>query len=248
LSAPTYKTKGIVLRTVKYGDTSIIVTIYTALFGTQAYLVNGVRTTTKKGSGKANLFQPGAILDLVVYHHELKHLNRIKEFKWSIVYQQIFSEVHKNAVALFIVELLTKCVRQPETNEDLFYFIEDCLAYLDTCHDTIAANIPLFVALHLPYHFGFRMTDNYSPARCYLDLQEGMFTEDPPHHPAFLADKQAAITAQLLNVMQLAELASFQLHHHFRRQLLHAYETYYSLHVADFGKLNTLHVLSEVLD
>src|SRR5882724_4224239 len=81
-----HKTKGIVLRTVKYGETSVIVTIFTELFGVQSYLVNGVRTSSKKGSGKANLFQPGAILDMVVYHNELKNLNRIKEFKWDYLY------------------------------------------------------------------------------------------------------------------------------------------------------------------
>ena len=85
-----HKTKGIVLRTVKYGETSIIVTIFTELFGVQSYLVNGVRTSTKKGTGKASLFQPSAILDLVVYHNELKHLNRIKEFKWAVIYTSIF--------------------------------------------------------------------------------------------------------------------------------------------------------------
>ena len=99
MSQKLHKTKGIVLRTVKYGETSLIVTIFTELFGIQSYLVNGVRTSTKKGSGKANLFQPAAILDLVVYHNELKHLNRIKEFKWCYLYQNIFSDVKKNAVA-----------------------------------------------------------------------------------------------------------------------------------------------------
>ncbi|HEV9036666.1 MAG TPA: recombination protein O N-terminal domain-containing protein, partial [Puia sp.] len=76
-----HKTKGIVLRTVKYGETSLIVTIFTELFGAQSYLINGVRTSSRKGPGKANLFQPAAILDLVVYHNELKHLQRIREFK-----------------------------------------------------------------------------------------------------------------------------------------------------------------------
>ena len=91
MPAQLHKTKGIVLRTVKYGDTSLIVTIFTELFGLQSYIVSGVRTSTKKGTGKANLFQPTAILDLVVYHNELKHLNRIKEFKWHYLYQHIFS-------------------------------------------------------------------------------------------------------------------------------------------------------------
>ena len=73
------KTKGIVLKTVKYGETSLIVTAYTELFGIQSYLVNGVRSSSRKGPGKANLFQPAAILDLLVTHNELKNLQRIRE-------------------------------------------------------------------------------------------------------------------------------------------------------------------------
>ena len=46
-----HKTKGIVLRSVKYGETSIIVTIFTELFGVQSYLVNGIRTSSKKAAG-----------------------------------------------------------------------------------------------------------------------------------------------------------------------------------------------------
>ncbi len=80
-----HKTKGIVLKTVKYGETSLIATLYTELFGIQSYLVSGVRTSTRKGPGKANLFQPAAILDLVVYHNELKHLQRIREMKWALL-------------------------------------------------------------------------------------------------------------------------------------------------------------------
>ena len=54
MSDKLHKTKGIVLRAVKYGETSMVVSIFTELFGLQSYLVNGVRTATKKGSGKAN--------------------------------------------------------------------------------------------------------------------------------------------------------------------------------------------------
>jgi DNA repair protein RecO (recombination protein O) len=131
MPAQLHKTKGIVLRVVKYGETSLVVTIFTELFGVQSYMVNGVRTSTKKGTGKANLFQPTAILDLIVYHNELKHLNRIREFKWHYIYQHIFSDVPKNAVALFMIELLTKCLKQPEPNAELFEFIEDAFIHLD---------------------------------------------------------------------------------------------------------------------
>lgn len=42
-----HHTKGIVLRTVKYGETSLVVSIYTEMFGLQQYMVNGVRTNKK---------------------------------------------------------------------------------------------------------------------------------------------------------------------------------------------------------
>src|SRR5882757_4848608 len=144
-----YKTKGMVLRAVKYGDTSLIVMVYTELFGVQSYIVSGVRTSTKKGPGRANLFQPTAILDLVVYHNDLKHLQRIKEFKWGYLYKHIFFDVIRNAVAVFMVELLQKCLKQPEPNAELFYFIEDAFVHLDEAEGPVLANFPLFFTLHL---------------------------------------------------------------------------------------------------
>ena len=241
-------TKGIVLRTVKYGETSVIVAIFTEKFGVQSYLVNGVRIATKKGSGKANLFQPSAILEMVVYHNELKQLQRIREFKWAHLYQHILSDVRKNAVALFMVELLTKCLKQPEPNTELFEFAEDAFLRLDNSSDTAAANFPLFFALHLPVFFGLRINDNYSDERCFLDLQEGTFVRQQPAHPHFLEDRQAFITSQILKVQQPEELEDVRLNHDFRRQLLFTYETYYKLHIQDFGTMRTLPVLKEILN
>ena len=243
-----HSTKGIVLKAVKYGETSLIVTIFTEIFGVQSYIVSGVRTSTKKGTGKANLFQPTAILDLVVYHNELKHLNRIKEFKWSYLYQQILSDVPKNAVALFMIELLTKCLKQPEANPELFEFCEDAFIHLDKSEDAVMANFPLFFALHLPNFFGFRINDGYSNRNPVLDLREGMYVPDRPDHLHFLEGRQAEVTNELLKVMQPKELEQIRLNHDFRRQLLFAYETYYRLHIPDFGTMKTLPVLREVLD
>jgi len=247
VSDKLHHTKGIVLRTVKYGETSVIVTIFTELFGVQAYLVNGVRTFSKKGSGKANLFQPTSILEMVIYHNELKQLQRIKEFRWSFLYQNILSDVRKNAVALFMVELLTKCLKQPEANPDLFHFAEDSFIHLDEASDAVTANFPLFFALHLPVFFGFRFSDNYSERLPFLDLQEGEFVKEQPRHPHFLDDKQAFVTSQLLKVQQPEELEDIKLNHDFRRNLLYAFEVYYALHIQDFGTMRTPPVLREIL-
>jgi DNA repair protein RecO (recombination protein O) len=242
-----HKTKGVVLRTVKFGETSLVVTIYTELFGVQPYLVNGVRTSSRKGPGKANLFQPSAILDLVVYHNELKHLQRIREFKWGVIYQHIFFDVFKNAVASFMVELLQKCLKQPEPNPELFYFIEDAFVHLDASEGRVMANFPLFFALHLAGFFGFQIEDIYSEHASFLDLQEGRFVGEHPQHPYMLEGNLANATAQLLRVRQPSELTEIGLNQETRRALLQAYRTFYALHVAEFGEMRTLGVLQTVL-
>ena len=156
--------------------------MYTELYGLQSYLVNGVRVSTRKGTGKAVMFQPTSILDLVAYHNELKQLQRLKEFRWSYIYEHILSDVRKNAIALFMVELVTRCLKQPEGNPDLFAFIEDAFIHLDKGSIEMTANFPLYFALHLPVFFGFRIDDNYSERYTWLDLQEGSFVAEAPHH------------------------------------------------------------------
>lgn len=242
-----HKTKGIVLKTVKYGETSLIATLYTELFGIRSYLVNGVRTSSRKGPGKAGLFQPAAILDLLVYHNELKNLQRIRELSWAILYRHIFFDVLKNAVALFMVELLQKCLKQPESNPELFYFIEDSFLHLDASEGRILANFPLFFILHLAGFFGFRIQDTYSEKNAFLDLREGQFVAEPPQHAQTLEGAWSYHTAQLLRVQRPEELQELSLNQDIRRTLLQAYQVFYALQVPDFGEMKTLPVLQTVL-
>ena len=242
----THKTKGIVLRSIKYGETSLVVTIFTEMFGIQTYMVNGVRTS-KKSASKANHFQLTAILDLVVYHSENKSMQRIKEFSWANLYSKLLSDVIKNSIGSFMAELLHKCLKQPEANADLYNFCEESFLQLDRADKIVAANFALFFTLHLTHFFGFRMSDNYSNNEVFLDLQEGHFINHQPTHPNFIDGKNAELTAQLLKVMQPHELEQFNLNGEIRRSLLLRYLEYYALHIHDFGQMKTLLVLHEVL-
>lgn len=241
------KTKGIVLRSVKYGETSLIVTMFTELFGLQSYLVNGVRQASKKGGARATFFQPASILELVAYHNDFNKLQRIREYKWDYLYQKVLSEVRKNAVALFMVELLGKCLKQPEANPDLFYFMEDALHHLDEASEAVTGNFPLYFALHLAVFFGFRISDEYTDEKQYLDLQEGVFTEHQPSHQFYLLEKEAAAVSEILKIMQPQELEQVFLNQDMRRRMTHAIEQYYAFHIPEFGALRTLPVLREVM-
>lgn len=242
-----HKTKGIVLRTVKYGETSLVATIYTELFGIQSYMVNGVRTATRRGPGKANLFQPASILDLVPYHNDLQNLQRLKEFKWAYLYENIHFNVFRNSVALFMVELLYKVIKEPEANESLYNFIEDAFIHLDKVDEVAVANYPLFFTLHLATFFGFGINDNYSESSKYLDFQDGNFTPLQPAHSHYLEEPFSYTTSQLLKTRHPDELHLIPLHHETRRYLLQSYLIFYAIHIPDFGYMKTLPVLQAVL-
>ena len=241
-----YSTKGIVLRAVKYGDTSLIVSVYTALFGIQSYIVNGVRVE-KKGGTKAGMFQPAAILDMVVYHQEQKNLHRIKEYKWGYIYRDIYTAIIKTTLVMYMMEMLQKCLKQPESNEELYIFVESSLIQLDNADELTAANYALHFTLALATFLGFRIGGRYSPRTPILDLQEGNFTGEKPTHGYFLEGYLGEATDLLLNAETEDALRSIRLNRDLRRTLLQAYQSFYALHVPDFGQLRSLPVLQDIL-
>lgn len=243
----THKTKGIVLRTVKYGETSVITTVYTELFGVQSYIVKGVRQSTKKSSGKGIYFQPAAMLQMVVYHNELKNLNFIKEYEWGYLYDHILFDVVKNTVALYVVEMMQHCLKQPEANPEMFYLVEATLKQLDRGNSTLTANLPLYFSLHLGGELGFRIQGHYSLETPVCDLQEGQFIYDKPTHNYYLDGDQARITSDLLLLNFYNDLENIHLPKITRRELLIAYQNYIALHVTDFGELKSFPILQEIL-
>ena len=242
----THKTKGIVLRSVKYGETSIIATIYTELFGVQSYMVKGVRKATKTSSGKAIYFQPAAMLDMVVYHNELKNLNFIKEYEWGYLYNHVLSNVKENTVAMYMVEMLQHSLKQPEANPDLYYMIEEALKQLDKGIAVLTANISLYFSLHLAAELGFKLHGQYSTETPILDLQEGKFVTTIPTHSFYVEKVLAEATSQLLNINFYNDLENLHFSRQIRQELIIIYQNYIALHIQDFGEIRSLPVLQEI--
>lgn len=240
-----YSTKGIVLRSLKYGETSVIASIYTEIFGIQSYLMNGVRTQGK--TSKAHFFQPSSLLDLQVYHNELKNLQRIKDLRWSVIYKNILSDVTKNAVALYMVELLYKCLKQPEANVDLFHFCEDALLQLDISSEEITANFPLYFSLQLTQFFGFQLQDNYTEIKSVFNPHDGNFSTEESASPDHFNKETSYYISQLLKAIHPNELSEIKLNRNVRKSILKNIESYYAWHIPEFGTMKTLTVLHEII-
>src|SRR5687768_5822068 len=124
-----HKTQGIVFRFVKFRETSIIVTIFTELFGLQSYIVNGVRS--KSAKNKIALYQPLTLLNLVVYHREHANIERIKEISCLHPYQSLTADIKKSTIALFITELINKTIKDESHTQEMFSFLANSLISID---------------------------------------------------------------------------------------------------------------------
>ena len=123
------KTSGIVLSSIRYGDTSIVVKIFTRELGLKSYLINGVRTMGK-GSKMAH-YQPLTLLDLVVYEKESAGLQRISEAKLQRAHQRIPFEFSRTSIALFMTEVIRRSIYENYQNEGLFDFYSESVVILD---------------------------------------------------------------------------------------------------------------------
>lgn len=147
-----HKTRGVVFRFTKYGDTSVIVTIFTAGFGLQTYIVNGVRSKSTKS--KIALYQPLTLLDLVVYYKENAPIKRIKETQCFHPYQTLHTDIRKSTLAMFINEVLNKIVKEESHAEELCEFLIASLITLDTLQENVE-NFHLIFLLKLSRFLGF---------------------------------------------------------------------------------------------
>lgn len=241
-----HNTKGIVLRVTKYGDTSLIMTSYTELFGLQQYIVKGVRTISKKGANKAVYYQPAAILQMEVYHTPMKQLQMLKDVNWDYIYQNVYSDVIRNAVATYIVEVLQQTL-QPEPHPELFYLIEDTFKQLDKGGAALASNLSIYFLIHLTETLGFGLQGKWTEATPLLDVKEGQFVKDKPLHPYFLEGIEAQTASQFMSLQFYNDLENIQLNGQQRKKILELFQLSLSWHYKGFKEIKSLAILQAVL-
>lgn len=225
------KTRGVVLRFIKYRETSIIVNIYTKSLGLQGYIINGVRSIRAKRN-KIALYQPLTLLDLVVYHREDKQLQRLSETKCPHPFYTIPLNPKKSAVALFIVEVLSKTLKEQTENKQLFDFIWDSILRFDT-EKLSTENFHLVFLVQLSRFLGFNPK---SAKEINDELNNELST-------VWLNSPEGKLMDQILtcDYSNSPILTNSQ-----RANLLKVLLSFYRWHMEQFGTVKSLKVLNQV--
>ncbi|MBI1192624.1 MAG: DNA repair protein RecO [Bacteroidetes bacterium] len=237
-------TRGLVLRQTRYGETSLIVKLYTEAFGSQSYILSGARSA--KSRTRAALFQPPNLLDLEVYYQEGRDLQRIREVRPLHVYARIPYSVAHSSIALFLTEVLGKCLRDEHAQEGLFPFLEERLLELDACEQGLNL-FPLRFLLNLSQQLGFQPQGQFSEHTPWFDLQEGLFAAARPAHGYALFAEESQVLHYLLEHPHAQEAAPLVLPGALRQALMDNLLVYYRFHIEGFGLLRSPAILHEVL-
>lgn len=228
-----HKTKGVALSYIRYRESSIIAKVYTESFGIQTYIVNGVRSSKSK-TNKIALFQPLTLLDMVVYHKNKEDtIHRISELKCYSPFQTLPYDMYKSSLAMFITEILGKTLKEEETNEPLFQFIEASVLYLDEAEGGFE-NFHIQFLLQFASYLGFGVES-------IADL-EGELREN--YYPHIADSKEHHATEQLLMNGYGVEVA---LDRKRRVDILEKLLFFYKIHMDTLGEIRSLDVLKEVL-
>lgn len=238
-------TRGIVFRTVKYGETSVIADIFTEEKGLHTFIAGAVRTA--KARMPYGLFQPMTAVDMVCYFRESTGtVNRLKEIRAAEVWGQIPFDIRRGAVALFMAEICRKSIQEAEENRDLFEFLLGNLRWLDSSPHPIA-NIHLHFLLQLSGYLGFQpQNDVGEKGELFFDLKEGTFHSTPPLHPPYLEPEQTAQLVALLH-LPLERCHELTLNRTERKALLQKLLQFYQLQLPAFSEVHTPEVLEMVM-
>ena len=224
------KTQAIVLHSLKYGETRLIVDMFTRSQGRQSFIVSIPKSV--KGKIKKQLFQPLTLLEIEYDLRPKLQLQKLSDVRLASPFSSIPFDPNKLSISLFIAEFLYYALRSEQRNEPLFDYIVNSIQWLDAQTNRFA-NFHLVFLMRLSRFLGFYPNLDHYQAGDYFDLRESVFLPVPPVHRDFLHPQEAE-KIQLMMRMDFPTMHLFRMSHQERNRLLEVSLIYYRLHIPDF--------------
>ena len=243
MAKTTSKTRAIVLQSIKYGDSSLVVKMLTEELGIQSYMVKGV--FGKKSKMKAAMFQNMTLLDIVA---EIggSSLGFVKEVTLSHYYKTVSMDIKKTTMIMFISELLSKSISESETDTLLFDYVYNSMLWLDDAASDYV-NFPIEFTLGLSRYLGFFPNiETYSEKSCF-DLLDGNFkmTQNDIHQ---IDEELSRYFYDICKASMRADQQNLTISNSIRRKLLESIVMYYKLHADEVRDIKSYEILRTLLD
>ena len=236
------KTEAIVLHAIKFGESRLIVDMFTREVGRVSFAVPIPKTS--KGRLKKQYFQPMTLLEVECDVRQRDQLQKLKDARLLAAYASIPFSPEKLALSLFTAEFLCHALRAEQQNEPLFVYLYDSMQWLDMI-ETGFANFHLTFLIRMSRFLGFYPNLEDYVRGCIFDLRTATFSLQVPTHRDFLQPDDAQRIHTLMR-MDFPTMHLFRLSRQERNRITEVLLHYYQLHIPQFPELKSLDVLKEL--
>jgi len=250
------KIKGIILRTVKYGDSNYIVDMFTKQRGRMSFVMKrsvGTKAGVRRTRVVPSMLIPLSMLEFDCDIHGQGKLPYPKDVRSYYSYLSMHTNPVKATISMFLAECLDNVLFEETENSLLYQYIEESLQWFDYSEKGIA-NFHLVFLIRLTRFVGIypcidcekSVVDRHAHT-LYYDLMNSEYRYGQPPHSHFLRPEEAVVLPTLFN-MNYNNMHLFRMNRSQRRRCIEVIVEYYRLHLSGFRELKSLNVLLEVFD
>ena len=235
------KSRALVIKSIKHGETSLIVSCYLEEIGYRSFIVKGLYGSKNSRFSKAHFF-PLNVINIHYSFNVSKNLGFIKEAKSEVLFNSLHSSVQKSSVIVFLAEILNSVFKEElEVNQDLFDFLLNSLIWYDNVIE--CNNYHIKFLLELSKYIGFH-PNIISENDPYLCLESGTTSKIKPSGGS-INGEDLKLFKKLLG-MKFEDLNTISISRESRTRILKKIINYYSLHLQMFKTPKSINVFAEV--
>ncbi len=235
------KAEGIIFRSIKYSETSLIVDIFTREHGILSFIISGVRK--KKSTISAAMLQVMNIVDIVAYTKNNQSLGRITEIKNNYVHKDLLYDFIKSAIGIFLIELSRNCIKEKEANINVYDFIKEYLINIDNKEEQLGL-APIIYMIQFSKHLGFYPHDNYSDKFNLFDWRAGIFVAEAR---TTTIDQVSSLYFNKLIKFSSDTNLDINIPKDERQIIMKSLLNYYQYHIESFKPLKSYDILEELM-
>lgn len=236
------ESESIVLRTLKYGETSVIAEIFTRSSGLKSVIINGVRSSKNKSGASA--FQVMNILNVSFYDKEADTLCRVKEYHYAVKYKKLGTDVIYTSVGIFLIECVRNAVKEKEENVALFDFLKKEFSKLDEIESGKLIDFYLRFLVTLTHLLGFAPYPDRTAQKPHFHLMHGRFVasyEDPAY---IVEESVSSLLSEILTVGTSGSISGSKAD---KDKLTDELLRYFACHIEGFRPVRSLDVLRTIM-
>ena len=122
------KTEALVLKSIKFGDTSKIATLYSTHYGKIKVIAKGIRKPKNKLAGALQTF---SYIQIVFYKKPTSEIYLLSQSEILHSYQALTKDLNRYVFASAVMELLDRLITGEEPHPEIFYLALETLSYME---------------------------------------------------------------------------------------------------------------------